>query len=553
MLTYDIRSRLMLCDSCHGMWHVNELKDEGERKDQGTLDTVEYLCPSCGASVHSSQTTATSFCSFCGSEVVLTERLSSMRRPDRILPFRVTREECENIYRNKIKNSPYAPDFLLEQETIDHFRPVYIPYWRYSFHAEGVTEATGLKKYSDLSYNYVDTYDFRLSCAVTVSHMIYDASTAFEDETAQKLNFITSESSALSLDDKDATLPFHPAYLCGMYAEAPDAEPVIYEDHLEPMAKDELTAAACISTGTNITIPMPEKRTADVQLLLLPVWLLANRQGGRVLYTAVNGSSGNIVCETPVSNKRFARLTAGLFAIFLVIMLILSYIAILRPNLLLAACSILAVAAMRMIVPAADKILRRRQRDTDPTRAMKKNASKAGKDSSITNSKETKEMLRSVKKIKEPQAPSAKVWQVPLLTIIIGLIVFAFISTYLGEYNTSRLLNLLISDRGILVPIVLIVCLIFLFVTRYRYRNEPVDEGRKAAGPMDSFLLHLMRGLMAAGLIVSITHVPGISQWYYALSILILLLLIANILRVFWLHNEYVTRPVPFFGKEVQE
>ena len=103
-LTYDIRSRAMFCGSCHGSWTVDQLKDEGSHKEQAVLDTVEYTCPSCGASVHSSQTTATSFCSFCGAEVVLTERLSHMRRPDSIVAFRITREECESIYRkNAVK------------------------------------------------------------------------------------------------------------------------------------------------------------------------------------------------------------------------------------------------------------------------------------------------------------------------------------------------------------------------------------------------------------------------------------------------------------------
>ena len=540
----------MLCESCKGTWQVDQLKDEGAHKEQASLDTVEYVCPSCGASVHSSQTTATSFCSFCGSEVVFTERLSHMRRPDRILPFRITREECESIYRNKLKSSPFAPKSLLAQETIDHFRPVYIPYWNYSFQAQGVVAANGTKRYSDSSYNYVDTYSYDLSCVVNISDMIYDASSAFEDETAQKLNFITGGLSSGS----DIAVPFHPAYLCGMYAEAPDADPVIYKDHLAPFAEEELNASASERTGADVTAALPEQRTTDTHLMLLPVWLLANRQGGRILYTAINGDSGEIVCDTPVSKSRFALLTAGLFAAFLALLLLITHVVILRPNMLLGFCSILAAAGFHLIVRDADRILTRRQRDTDPTRAMKKRKSQDEQDSSIANSEEMTAMMRSAKKVKKrKKTNSISAGTTAVLAVVVFCFILWVLGMLFGSGKGSRLLGMLISDRGLLVPIILIVSLVLLFLIRYRYPSEQVDPGKKKSGITDVLLLYAMRGLVIAGLVISIAKVPGVSLWLYLLSILILILLSVSMIRVFLLHNEYVTRPVPFFGKEAEE
>lgn len=51
------------------------------------------------------------------------------------------------------------------------------------------------------------------------SGILYDASTAFEDETARRLSFLPEQMK-----------PFWPAYLSGMYAQVPDVDAEIYRD-----------------------------------------------------------------------------------------------------------------------------------------------------------------------------------------------------------------------------------------------------------------------------------------------------------------------------------
>ena len=82
-LKYDIDKQLMLCEMCGSEFPVRRLQDPSEAKvsrHPGEMETVEYHCPSCGASLHTTSTGVTSFCSFCGSDVVLEERMTRMRR-----------------------------------------------------------------------------------------------------------------------------------------------------------------------------------------------------------------------------------------------------------------------------------------------------------------------------------------------------------------------------------------------------------------------------------------------------------------------------------------
>ena len=133
-LRYDIYSRKMKCDRCGSLTDLEKLPPE---KAEETMQVTEYHCPQCGAAVYSTDTEITSFCSFCGSDVVLTGKMGRTRRPAYIVPFRVTREDCEAAYRQHLKKYLLAPKALKTAETLSHFRPVYVPFWSYQVDAEG--------------------------------------------------------------------------------------------------------------------------------------------------------------------------------------------------------------------------------------------------------------------------------------------------------------------------------------------------------------------------------------------------------------------------------
>ena len=529
-LRYDIESRGLKCDSCGRLATIDELPDETPDQDDGMLDMVEYVCPSCGAGLHTTQTAATSFCSYCGSDVVLTQRLSRIRRPAEIQPFRVTRAQCEDIYRQRLRQARFAPDALLDQATIDRFRPIYIPYWRYTFYANGKTDGRGTRKYSDSSYKYEDYCGFDIDGEIRLSGILYDASSAFEDETAQKLRFRAND-----------TVPFHPAYLSGMFAEAADTSDVVYQDMLKRTAMEEYNSAMEGKTGSTGSFPLPAEQSVTSKLVMMPVWLLASRQGERVLYTAVNGCTGEIVCDPPVSRKRFLLLAGALFCAALAALLLITQVVLLRPNLLLMLCCLLAALGMREIVPMADEILVHRIRDVDPTREMKLRSPES--DRPIPENYEPgwydgRDITKAVEVIRF-FGPA-----ILLLVVVFILIPYAYAA------GASQLLALFISDRGVLAPLVLVLSAALLFNLRYNYPDTLQDMGRRNAGPLDVLLLSLLRALVIAGVVVTVVPVPAVGMWCYGLSIAILAALAGNMLRLNLLHNEFVTRPIPFFGLE---
>ena len=505
-LRYDISLCKMHCDSCAATYDLGQIADPSRGAADGLMDAAEYRCPQCGAAVHTSQTAVTSFCSYCGADVILDQKLTRIRRPDRIVPFRVTREQCEEIYRGRVKQSRYAPEDFAAQETVEHFRPVYIPFWQYRGHAQGITKGAATHHHADSRYTYTDEYAYDAVGSVTVTDVIYDASISFEDETAQQLRFSVQN-----------TQPFHPAYLCGFYAEAPDTDPGLYHHGLVDYAKkawEKEFDKKCEYADAKVDF-FDGEFSADAVLTLMPVWLLAHRSGKRVVYTAVNGDTGDIVCDTPVSNRKFGILAAELTVVALALLTLLSFALILRPRLLAALCGLTAAVAHQVIAFVSKNMIIRRNRENDPTWLA-----------AHSQGKKAKRLSRA----------SGCRWYLPVLVAVAVAGIGAFAS-WMNSYNFNQFLGSLVSEHAWLPPTVMVCALISFLSAGYKRQNTADDT-----------LCALRFASMALTLAAMFLTVEDLI--YYLCSFLMLGLAALSLMRLNRAHNEFVSRPVPFFGKE---
>ena len=301
---------MLQCQMCSREFPPSQFDDVNASSPDVEIEVNGFTCPQCGATIVSSSTEATSFCSFCGSDVVLTRRLTRMRRPDLIVPFAHTQEQCETAYREHLRKYPFAPSSLKSQETISHFRPVYIPFWAYDVSLDCTQHIQYVRRYS--STEDIKKADIELSYEDTI---LFDASVAFEDETAFQLNVGVQNA-----------LPFQSAYLSGMYAQIPDVGPEVYEQEARASAmlvcsdrvrkkvgSQEVTYLA--ADGTHNPETAFSNMSIGHRLVLLPVWLLASRKGERILYTAINDQNMKVVCDVPVSQAKTALLAGGIAAV----------------------------------------------------------------------------------------------------------------------------------------------------------------------------------------------------------------------------------------------
>ena len=511
-LKYDIQERKLRCEQCSSLFLVSKIQDPTALKRQeysADMETVEYHCPSCGASLHTTSSGVTTFCSFCGSDVVLQERMTRMRRPDRIVPFTLTREKCEKLYRERLQGAMLVPGDMREEETITRFRPVYIPFWCLSGKGDGTCKGEQNRTTTSQDYITVNTYAVEMSTRVSVTGVYYDACTQFDDETAQWLAFSGKQS-----------VPFHPAYLSGFYAEAPDVESA----DLSVLVRDY----ASRSLGLPGVGSLPENFEEKAELVLMPVWLLASRQGKKMVYTAVKGTDNDLKvrCELPVSPKRFTLMFLIFAALLTALILGLRHYIILRPQITAALACVLAMFCWNAAGPFLAR-MHLRGKDSDPTRSMLRN----------TRPGDKRNLLRylpsSVTDKKENPRYTIR-WKYLLLPCAV-LCVILFLGVVFNR-NPLRALNSLISDNSALAPI-LCVCSAVLLIIIW-FRNQDLSSPDRYC-LFAQIVICVLSALFTQN--KSALYIMGL------VSAVITLLVLLNAFR---LHNVYVTRPVPFFDEK---
>jgi len=285
----------------------------------GSFQTMEYTCTQCGARLYTTEDTSATFCSFCGSSAVLEGRLVEEDLPDLVIPFKVTKEQAVENYRQYVKKrSLFAPSYLTEDAEVERFRGIYMPYWVYRLQS-GVQDISvpGKTSHRVGDYVYTDHYQTNLRYSSDYDGLHFDASSKFADNLSQ----------VISPFDIHEGKTFNPAYLSGYYADLGDVRAKVYADVACDTAEKDTVNRLMHSTALRDahTTPMDVDRfvhmTGHARSALFPVWFLCIRNDqNRLTYAAVNGQTGEVAADLPASPGKYVTfgliLAAAIFAIF---------------------------------------------------------------------------------------------------------------------------------------------------------------------------------------------------------------------------------------------
>lgn len=320
-LRFDPDTQKVVCDHCGRhmeaddpqITELNEAAAQGEvganmQSDDGTYTAFVYCCPNCGAKLMSTEETAVTFCSFCGSNVVLEERLEQEIAPDIVIPFKVSKKACEGAYKKIMRRAFYAPEWMRKDTQIERFRGIYMPYWVYSFKAQGQMHAKGSVSHRVGDYIEKDHYDVSSNVDGYFGGVSYDASASFSDTMSEAVApFQSSEKK-----------PFRKPYLSGFYADVTDVRASVYADDAEKIARRYFANQAVNDyeysrhgvERSKIEDAVPVEQCANMKGYY-PVWFLANRSknGAHVSYAVVNGQTGKAVADLPVSFWKYILFT----------------------------------------------------------------------------------------------------------------------------------------------------------------------------------------------------------------------------------------------------
>lgn len=312
---FDPETQLLKCDACGEGTRIST-QDALMAETQEYADMKEYTCPQCGGTIYTTDSTAATFCSFCGASVVLECRNAEYGEPAGIIPFRVTQDEAKAAYLAKIRKSLFAPAYLKADKKVEKTRGIYMPYQVARYHGEGYAAIQSLHHRSSGNYDITETMRDTMHADISLD-VSRDALHEFSD--------VISE--GIAPFDLDDTKEYSPAYLSGFYADKPDVGKEILadsEEEAKQLCEDALVRKSIKGNQLKKVESMPKISCNGVDTVLCPVWFISNKQpNGSVSYAAVNGQTGEVAAEIPIDKSRFL-IISGIVALIAYILLILT-------------------------------------------------------------------------------------------------------------------------------------------------------------------------------------------------------------------------------------
>ncbi|MBQ7542321.1 MAG: hypothetical protein IJT44_08555 [Clostridia bacterium] len=284
-------------------------REQLKGSEEKLRNTVTYICQSCGAAIETDGVTAATHCPYCDNEVIAMRQLTGGLRPNGVIPFAVTPEDAVKAVRAHFRKKPLLPRAFLSRHKLSKVKGIYVPFWLFNagVHGDMSFDGTRVRCYSDNDYNYTETSHFLVNVAgrMRFCHVPVDGSVKMDDDLMD----------ALEPFDYSGLKPFDPAYLSGFLADRFDEDP----DKSFPRASDRMQAGAesllrAEAGGGYATLTLKrsgmELDDPSVQYVLLPVYILNLEYEDKKYRFAVNGQTGKVVGELPVS-KEMSRLYFG--------------------------------------------------------------------------------------------------------------------------------------------------------------------------------------------------------------------------------------------------
>ncbi|MBR0413176.1 MAG: hypothetical protein IJI47_06390 [Eubacterium sp.] len=331
-LNFDTATQKMKCPYCESEFDVATLQAMDQQlntvsqTDQFQWDTASgeeqwdeaegmnvFVCKSCGGEIVGDQNTAATSCPYCGNPVVMAGRLSGDLKPDFVIPFKLDKNAAKNALKQYVGKKRFAPNTFKSENRLDEVKGIYVPFWLFDSDAQASVsyDATRTRTWSDSKYNYTETSHFDVFRAgqMRFSNIPVDGSTQMPDELMESIepfNF-------------NEAVSFQTAYLAGYLADKYDVtmEQSIGRANERIKVSCEDTLRDTVNGFQTVTTKDSFVQTSNgiAKYALYPVWILNTIYKDEKLTFGLNGQTGKIVGDIPVSKAKLAGLFAGITVI----------------------------------------------------------------------------------------------------------------------------------------------------------------------------------------------------------------------------------------------
>lgn len=339
-IPFDSKSQKLKCRHCETEYDVDNLKAFSEESeilnddyswqehvDSDVKDNSKkiYTCPSCGGEVVGDESMAASCCPYCGNSVILASKFEGMLKPDLVIPFKYSKEEALQKFKNFCKGKVLLPNDFAINNIINKLNGIYIPYWLFNCDSSCSSRfrATRVSSYMNGDYQITQTDHFLVyrDGEISFENIPVDASSKLSPELLESLE---------PFEFKDG-VDFNTAYLSGYFADKYEED----KDESIKRANERIrnsTREAINSTVIGYSTIIPESSNVRInqgtsKYALLPIYVFNTTYHGKQYTFAMNGQTGKMSGNLPSDNRKFfIILFSVLFGVFIIMFLIMKFI-----------------------------------------------------------------------------------------------------------------------------------------------------------------------------------------------------------------------------------
>lgn len=262
-----------------------------------------YSCPSCGAELICDGSTAATSCPYCGNPTVVPGQFSGALKPEFVIPFKLSKDDAVKALKTHYKGKPFLPASFTNGNHIQEIQGVYVPFWLFDGEAEGSARYEATRSFTnrvgDEKITKTEHYDVFRSGSVAFEKIPVDASSKMPDDHMDSIEPY----------DYRELKPFSAAYLPGFLADRFDISAEQSSQRADERCEGTLNAALQSSvTGYDTCVRKSGRtrlRRGKVHYALMPVWMLSTRWNGKNYLFAMNGQTGKLVGDLPMSWGKF--------------------------------------------------------------------------------------------------------------------------------------------------------------------------------------------------------------------------------------------------------
>lgn len=327
------------CGTANPAYRGQRSEDRGRKSEKAEAEQVQaaplskfFRCQQCGAEVATDPDQRSYVCPFCDSTYVLefSPDQAGRQPPEFVIGFAITPDQAQEAFKQWLKQRTwFRPGDLAAASVADKLKGIYLPFWSFTMLAQSQWQAQiGEHWYRTETYTETDSK----GNTVTKTRQVQETEWWPLSGNHHRFysGYLVSGSKGLPQKESLRIQPFQlpalkryePYFLAGWLAEEYSVarEEALAICQAEFQRQEQANVGKFLPGDTHTSVKLQtEFSHVSSDLCLLPTYILSYRYRDRVYRYLLNGQTGKMAGDKPLSAVRIAVFVAAVLLLILLV------------------------------------------------------------------------------------------------------------------------------------------------------------------------------------------------------------------------------------------